>query len=432
MGSSMEGYGLSLRGAANVEAIWPKISKAVAEREKKENPCIDMGTSENWVIRDEVIKVYQKALQDNLAYRHLSYPDGFNGDSDLLDALAAFINSYFKPFIPVLKEHLATAPGAAFSLDALLYNICQPGDGLLVIAPCWNGFDWLLNVRSSVQPVFVTVGSFDEVFTSKIVPALENAFRESTRPIKGLLFTNPHNPFGKCYPKDIIIDIIKFCDSKKIHFISDELYAMSSFLNPEMPSPLPFVSTLQLDIQGIGCDLSRIHTIWSTSKDLGSSGLRMGCCVTQRNKPLATGLALVSNTQMSSLTAVATASILTSPELPRLFALNSQRLAEAYERTISMLKKHGLHYITANMGPFMFVKIAPGAKSWDDEMEVVQACKEAGVSVSAGRSYHVPESEKGWARLNYAIKPADLDEALRRLATVLGRGKKLQNGDTHD
>lgn len=116
--------------------------------------------------------------------------------------------------------------------------------------------------------------SFDEVFTSKVVSTLENVFGESSCPIKGLLLTNPHNPFGQCYPKSIIVEMIRFCDSKRIHFISDELYAMSSFTNPEIPA-LPFVSTLQLDIQGIGCDLSRIHTIWSTSKDLGSSGLRM-------------------------------------------------------------------------------------------------------------------------------------------------------------
>lgn len=68
MNLSMEGYGLSSRGAANVESIWPRISKAVVDREK-ESPCIDMGTSENWMIREEVVKIYQKALQDNLAHR---------------------------------------------------------------------------------------------------------------------------------------------------------------------------------------------------------------------------------------------------------------------------------------------------------------------------------------------------------------------------
>lgn len=133
----------------------------------------------------------------------------------------------------------------------------------------------MISVKSGVQPIFVPLESFDDILTSKVVGALEAAFESSSRSIKGLLFTNPHNPFGQCYPKTAIEDIIKFCDRKKIHFISDEIYAMSSFVNPEVGDAVPFVSALQLDIEGIGCDLSRIHTIWSVSKDLGSSGLRM-------------------------------------------------------------------------------------------------------------------------------------------------------------
>lgn len=126
-----------------------------------------------------------------------------------------------------------------------------------------------------MQPIFVRLESFGDALTSNVVGALEAAFDSSSRPVKGLLFTNPHNPFGQCYPKTVIEDIIKFCDRKKIHFISDEIYAMSSFTNPEVADPVPFVSALQLDIKRMGCDLSKIHTIWSVSKDLGSSGLRM-------------------------------------------------------------------------------------------------------------------------------------------------------------
>lgn len=65
---SMEHFGLSSRGAANVEAIWPRISKAVADREQKEEvPRIDMGTSENWLIRRELIAHYKEAVQAGLS-----------------------------------------------------------------------------------------------------------------------------------------------------------------------------------------------------------------------------------------------------------------------------------------------------------------------------------------------------------------------------
>ncbi|KAF2259677.1 1-aminocyclopropane-1-carboxylate synthase [Lojkania enalia] len=426
MEEEIESYGLSPRGSANVSAVWPRIRAAVAEREKTASkpansiPSIDLGTSENWLIRKELIALYKAAVNNNLEDRHLSYPNGFAGDQTLVESLAQFFNKYFKPWKEILKDHITTAPGAAYSLNALLYNICEAGDGLLVPVPCWNGFDWLLNVSAGVQPVFVPVPSFDDVFTDKLIPALENAFRESTKPIKGLLFTNPHNPFGKCYPRDIIKQIIKFCDQKKIHFISDELYALSRFEGEDLKEKVEFASALSVDVEGMECDASRVHVIWSTSKDLGSSGLRMGCCITQANRPLATGIALSTNTQVSSLTAVATTSLLTSPKLQDLLTLNSERLAMAYKRTTDFLKLHNIQYMPAYMGPFLFARVAPNAQTWEDEADVIAACKNAGVSLSAGKNYHLNEGDKGWARITFAVSEENLEEALKRLEVGLG------------
>lgn len=149
-----------------------------------------------------------------------------------------------------------------------------------------------------------------------------------------------------------------------------------------------------------------------------------GCCVTQDNKRLATGLSIVSNTQVSSLTAIATTSILSSPELPRLFALNSERLSQAYGTVTSVLKRHNIRYVPANMGPFILVRLLPDAQTWEEEAEVVQACRLAGVVISGGRGFHVPDSEKGWARLNFAIPPDKLDEGIRRV--ILGREAYLK------
>lgn len=69
----MEGYGLSPRGAANVEAIWPRISQAATEREKSaekpEDSCIDLSTSENWLLRRELVNLYKEAVQAGLGDR---------------------------------------------------------------------------------------------------------------------------------------------------------------------------------------------------------------------------------------------------------------------------------------------------------------------------------------------------------------------------
>ena len=41
----------------------PKISGQVAERKKMNNPNIDLSTSENWLLRPELIEICKQAIQ---------------------------------------------------------------------------------------------------------------------------------------------------------------------------------------------------------------------------------------------------------------------------------------------------------------------------------------------------------------------------------
>ncbi|KAI1422005.1 1-aminocyclopropane-1-carboxylate synthase 7 [Xylaria sp. FL1777] len=413
--------GLSSRGAKNVDSVLPRISAAVDERAKKNNN-IDMSTSENWLIRDELTKICQDAINEDLLEKHFSYPDGFAGDMALLEALASFFNKYFKPATPVrAMEHIATAPGAAASLDALLYNICEPGDGVLVPSPFWSGFDWLFGVRSGVHPIAVEVDRLEDTLTSSLIPCLARALEKSQRPVKALVLTNPQNPFGQCYSRSVIEECIRFCNKHMIHFVSDEVYGISGFESEQSTTHSPFISALSIDAKQIGGDQSRVHVVWSISKDFGSNGFRMGCCVTQANRALHVGLALAANTQVSSLTAIFTTALLTSSRLPSLLETNASRLAEAYGVMTTFLKLHNIEYIRVSHGPFVFAKVVADAASWEDESRAVACCKEAGVVISAGKSYHMPEKEKGWARLTFAIKRDQLDEALRRLELGLAK-----------
>lgn len=136
---------------------------------------------------------------------------------------------------------------------------------------------------------------------------------------------------------------------------------------------------------------------------------------------MAVGLALAANTQLSALTTIFVTSLLTSPELPRLIALNSQRLAHAYETLTAFLRDQGIPYHPCNAGLYIYVKIAPRATTWEEEAEVVSKLKSEGVLVSSGRAYHGPESEKGWARVGFAVQEHQLQEAIRRMGRVLGR-----------
>lgn len=70
---------------------------------------------------------------------------------------------------------------------------------------------------------------------------------------------------------------MKFCEDHDIHYISDEVYALSTIESPMSAELTPFISALSIDPSQAGCSPSRVHVIWSISKDFGSSGIRLVC-----------------------------------------------------------------------------------------------------------------------------------------------------------
>jgi aspartate/methionine/tyrosine aminotransferase len=140
--------------------------------------------------------------------------------------------------------------------------------------------------------------------------------------------------------------------------------------------------------------------------------------VTQDNKLMAVGAALAANTQMSSLSAIATKRLLESPNLPSLFKLNRERLAEAYKKITSFFVSCGIEFFPVTAGLYVFARLAPEARTWEDEAATIARIKDAGVLISPGKAYHVPEKEKGWARITFAVEPADLEKAIDAMRCI--------------
>lgn len=88
------------------------------------------------------------------------------------------------------------------------------------------------------------------------------------------MLCNPHNPLGQCYPKETIIDLMKFCHKYKIHLLCDEIYAASVYDIPDKHA-VPFTSVLSFDYTPyISSDY--VHVYYGMSKDFASGGLRLG------------------------------------------------------------------------------------------------------------------------------------------------------------
>ncbi|KAB8225979.1 pyridoxal phosphate-dependent transferase [Aspergillus novoparasiticus] len=404
---------LSTRGGLNVTQVLGRIPPHVL------NPAlhrdeIDLSMAENRVIRHEIIQLAKVAIETSLHYEHLDWPKGFFGDATLLNLLASTVNTHFRPHCQVAADNIAVTAGAAAGLDAILYNICNPGDGVLVPCPYWNGYDALFALHSGVHPVGVVVPSLEDSFGPALLSALEESYEKAPCPIRALVLANPHNPLGRPYSRSILEQCTAFCQRRNIHLVSDEVFALSSFASPDFTNPEPFVSCLSINPSRAGCDPQRIHVVWSMSKDLSASGVRLGCVIT-RNRPLRDVVGLVASVHVSVLSTVFAKEVLASPQLPKLLTLSATRLAEAYTTLTTAFKANGIEYFPGYATVFVLARLAPSATTWDEEMLALRAYMQAGVLVVPGRAYHMPEGQQGWMRVTFAVSNEDLTEAIQRI-----------------
>jgi aspartate/methionine/tyrosine aminotransferase len=63
----------------------------------------------------------------------------------------------------------------------------------------------------------------------------------------------------------VLVELMKLCQKYQIHLISDEIYALSVFKNPEAPNAPGFVSVLSIDTTDI-IDPHLVHVLWGMSK----------------------------------------------------------------------------------------------------------------------------------------------------------------------
>jgi aspartate/methionine/tyrosine aminotransferase len=277
-----------------------------------------------------------------------------------------------------------------------------------------DGFNVTFSIRPSIRIIPVGCdGSVEDTLSSidYFEASLETAIYASEFCVRALVLTNPHNPFGRCYTKEMVKLCAKFCQKHNIHFISDEVYALSVFEE----NGTGFSSALQLDPTALEVDPDRVHVIWSTSKDFGSSGVRVGAIVSQANERLRASLALASNIQVSSLAAIATTGLLNYSELDQLIRLNRQRLKKALGKITAFFKTNGIHYLPATAGPFIFAKLPGNISSLEEEQRAVDAISSTGLTVSPGTNYAWSKREFGWVRITFAVEPIVLDEGLKRL-----------------
>jgi 1-aminocyclopropane-1-carboxylate synthase len=69
---------------------------------------------------------------------------------------------------------------------------------------------------------------------------------------------------GRCYPRETLVEILRFCEKHQLHLIADEIYGLSVF-NSGDADAVQFTSVLSLDIPEI-IDSNLVHVLYGLSK----------------------------------------------------------------------------------------------------------------------------------------------------------------------
>jgi 1-aminocyclopropane-1-carboxylate synthase len=270
-----------------------------------------------------------------------------------------------------------------------------------------------------VKSVFVSFEGVDQ-FDTEGVASYEAAIKvaaESGANVRAILLCNPHNPLGRCYSAEALIQYMTLCEKYKIHLILDEVYATSVYGNETFTSILAIDSKKHINP-------NYLHMLYGFSKDLAGGGLRLGCIWT-RNTALISALSgIVFFAWPSNLSDAIGAAMLEDEDWMASFReMSKKRVGECAAFARSILDDYGIRYAQATAGFYLWLDVRPflsddtKSVTWSQEHELLRVMKDKMVNLTPGE---ILSSEfPGFLRLCFVKGAPEVLEGLRRLKSAL-------------
>lgn len=417
--------------------IW-QIVKDLWHPQTNPGGYVSLGIADNSLMHSELRSYVNNHF--NLPTSGLTYGDGGSGSKSLQTAMAGFLTQRFNPANPVLPSDVTITNGVSTAIEHIASIVTDPGDVFLLGRPYYRAFIGDIALRTGVQLVPVSFGEVDP-FSVEAVPCYEaavNICMANNQKVAGIMLCNPHNPLGRCYSKDTLVELMKICHRHRIHLVSDEIYAMSIFGSPSLqskdssPDNVPFTSLLSIPKQNL-IDSSLTHVLYGLSKDFGANGVRIGCIISQSNPEVHQALIPVTKYSYASSLAESTATTLLqdSTYLDWYLCENRRRLESRYNVVRAWADRYNIRYLQGvNAALFLWINLGEpfqrkleregGPRLEDAVVDSVlsQVLLEHRVFVGAGSAFG---SEKaGWFRMTFSLEERSLLEGLKRVEKALG------------
>ncbi|UPK92463.1 hypothetical protein LCI18_003398 [Fusarium solani-melongenae] len=327
------------------------------EREKKEDPVynpedcpeglINISSSSNALMRPHVERWVDSSLtQLNRDVKESLGHSATAGSLALRQAIAAYTNANFYPNPLIAPGSIIVGNGITSLLSTLSYSLCDYKEGVMVETPNYASSDRLVQAYAE---------------------AYANASEQGTI-VRAIIISNPCNPVGRCYSRETLIKLAQFCSSKKLHLISDEIYALSAA--PGTHGLDGFTSALSLSCQEAG-DPSGIHVVSGASKDFGLAGLRLGWIITRNPSVWKATRRLGPTTWVSSFSDRLFTKLLCDDAFLENYKTDLVRtLDKSRQRAMECLGDIGIPFERANSGLFLYIDLSEWVSKFRSETAV--------------------------------------------------------------
>ncbi|KAA3453597.1 1-aminocyclopropane-1-carboxylate synthase 3-like [Gossypium australe] len=400
-----------------------------------ENPSgiIQMGLAENQLSFD-LVESWLRKNPDAMGlknkdgesvFRDLALFQDYHGMPAFKNELVEYMAKIRGNKVKFDPNNLVLAAGATSANETLIFCLADPGDAILLPTPSYAGFDRDLKWRTGVEIVPIHCSSSNGFRISMF--ALEEAYERAQKlnlKVKGVLITNPSNPLGTTMTKDELQSLITFAIDKDIHLISDEVFSGTVFDSPCFISIME--AAMDSNLKRNTDVLSRIHIVYSLSKDLGLPGFRVGMIYSNNQTVVSAATKMSSFGLVSSQTQYLLSYMLANKKFTSNYMKrNQKRLKKRKEMLVSGLKKSGINCLKSNAGLFCWVDMRHLLCSNTFEAETDLWKKilcEVGLNISPGSSFHC--SQPGWFRVCFAnMNQSTLQVALRRIKDFVERSR---------
>lgn len=398
---------MALSLAKRLDVIKPSVTMVVtakAARLRAEGvDVISLSAGEPDFDTPEHIKLAAKQALDRGATKYTAV----EGTPELRRAVAAWFAEAHG--FEVSPQEVIISAGAKQVVFNAFHTLLDPGDQVVLPAPCWVSYAEIAKLAGAVP---VPVWTKAEAAFALDADAIARAITPATRMI---VLCSPSNPTGAVCDEATLRALADLVVRHDLWLVTDDIYRTLCYAGARFVQPASFGPEVR----------KRTIVVDGVSKAYAMTGWRIGFGLAA--PAVIAGMATVqgqSTTNASSVSQAAALAAVTGPDedLGRMRVEFDRRRRSMLEGLraipgVTCVEPKGAFYAFPDLSAFLG-RVTPGGRTVADDLALADyLLDEAKVAVVPGSAFFAP----GFIRLSYATSQANIEKALGRISTALGK-----------